>query len=117
MCPARGNAISPLGSITPVRASFGSCNTEMLKVSPGFRVWALAPDTQTPRQSTIIRIRTLIPLISTKAHRPSAGCWGWHLLQIEIAGRPGHINRLIEQNVIANKFVRSRIDLVDRKNV
>src|SRR3984893_2391712 len=58
MCPAKGKAICPLGSTTTVRSNFGSCKTEIFKVSPGFSViWACAADAAMHKSSSAKRVR------------------------------------------------------------
>src|SRR5665213_1296874 len=116
MWPASGKAISPSGSTTTVRSSFGSCSTETLKVSPVFRVCAFAPGIQRHRQNKTIRIRMVIPLIRSKVRAsPQVGFSGRRLFKTSIADNPVHLTDS-QGNIIDYKYLRNRCDRLDRKN-
>src|SRR5229473_5728229 len=46
--------------MTTLRSSFESCMTEMLRVSPGFKVWACATPVAVNRQSKKMNVRMLL---------------------------------------------------------
>src|SRR5260370_9954771 len=61
MWPAIGKAIWPPGSTMTWRSNFGSCNTEMLRLSPDLIVWASAPVANPPKNSRANTIRITTP--------------------------------------------------------